>query len=113
MTPVVPSDESRLGAALLRFFAACLFILIVLFVSHVAWCYYVMESLPVAQQKMDRIQPGLSMNNVRAILGEPDRVWSSNDGKPYQWTYCPSFHWQMFQVYFDNEGQVRESVLDR
>lgn len=112
MTPIVPSDESRLSATIVRFFAACIFALIALFACFVACCYYFMESLPVAQWKMDRIHLGMTQESVRAVLGPPKWVYS-DAGRDYQWKYGHESQWQMFEVTFDRNGLVSETHLDR
>lgn len=92
-----------IGASVLAGLALCF----------LAFSFYVMESSPVAQSKMNRIQPGLTLAEVKSILGNPDHACLRDDGTVSSWTYCPAFHWQMFKVRFDREGKVTEAVLDR
>jgi hypothetical protein len=112
MTRVNSSEEPRPGAAIGLFFAGCLIILVIPMACFCGWCYYYMESLPVAQSKMDRIHPGMKKEDVRAILGPPKWV-SSAAGQEYQWKYGHESQWQMFEVRFDNSGNIAETHLDR
>ena len=75
--------------------------------------FYVMESPPVSLSEMNRIQPGLPLAKVQTILGNPDHACLRDDGTVSSWTYCPAFHWQMFKVHFNREGEVTEAELDR
>ena len=104
----VTDDHSLIGAL-----AIGASVLAGLALCFLAFSFYAMESLPVAQSKMNRIQPGLTLAEVKSILGNPDRVYLRDDTTVHQWTYCPAFHWQMFQVHFDDNGLVTEAVLDR
>ncbi|MCX7411740.1 MAG: outer membrane protein assembly factor BamE [Planctomycetales bacterium] len=71
-----------------------------------------MESLPVAQWKMDSIHLGMTREGVRAVLGPPK--WAYADaGQDYQWKYGHESQWQMFEVTFDRNGLVSETHLDR
>lgn len=104
----VPDDHSLIGA--LAFGATVLAGMALCFV---AFSFYFMESLPVSQSKMNRIQPGLTLAEVKLILGNPNSVHLRDDSTVSSWRYCPAFHWQMFTVQFDREGKVTEAVLDR
>jgi outer membrane protein assembly factor BamE (lipoprotein component of BamABCDE complex) len=110
MAHTAPSDELRFGATIFRSIASCLFVLFMLFACT---CYYCMESLPVAQWKMDSIRFGMTQEDVRAVLGPPWLVYSDESGQGSQWKYGHESQWQMFEVTFDRNGLVSDTHLDR
>jgi len=59
---------------------------------------------------MAAVQPGMSREQVRELLGAPKSIESSEDGAQ-TWIYH-RHTWAIFSVYFSPEGKVEEAVHD-
>ena len=85
--------------------------LFAIFVFGLAFSYWVMESLPVPKDAMAKVQVGMTKDAVQSILGKPDKIYKRDEVE--EWVYSGTFQWQMFKVYFSENGSVTATDYDR
>lgn len=76
---------------------------LVLGFSYVMWNF---NQPPFRLAKLQTLQRGMSQQQVKQILGEPNSV---SDG---QWAYSRQLSWPIVYIYFDEQGLFKESVYD-
>ena len=74
-------------------------------------CYRSMEGFPVDRNRLGEVQVGMSMKDVRRLLGEPERV--DRQAGYESWRYTKPFMWTMVNVLFSAESVVAEVAVDR
>jgi outer membrane protein assembly factor BamE (lipoprotein component of BamABCDE complex) len=71
---------------------------------------WIMEAPALPQSSMAAIQPGMTSEQVRGLLGTPKAVDSNEDGSE-TWIYH-RHTWAIFFVHFSQEGVVDETIHD-
>jgi len=74
-------------------------------VGVLAWQYMAAEIFP--KDTLARLTPGLSTNEVVAILGPPSKVWVHGE-----WIYERPCKRKVGIVYFDGFGRLRSAIND-
>lgn len=67
---------------------------------------------PVSAANQNRIQVGMTTEQVQSILGRPSHISCDDEGHPWGYRYSSPWLWQSFHVRFDRDGKVRETELD-
>ncbi len=65
-----------------------------------------MNGVPVPKAVAENVTPGMTMNDVRSLLGSPSNVNLKDDGSTYSWVYSRWYMWTFFSVYFRADGKV-------
>lgn len=76
-----------------------------------SWCC--MELPPVSTANQNRIQVGMTTEQVQSILGRPSHISWDDEGHPWGYRYSSPWLWQYFKIRFDRNGRVIETELDR
>ncbi len=76
-----------------------------------AYSYWLFEGHPVSLARLARVHPGMTKEQVIAILGSPGTNNGSGDGSDI-WCYHTRCQWCLVTVYFTPEGPVRETSHD-
>ena len=93
---------------IMSWLSAIIVLSVLVFVCFSVWC---MNSFPVSQTELNRIEIGMTMQEVRGILGEPKYI---EDNYGYEeWRYSKPLMWTMVYVSFSKESVVDEIVVDR
>jgi hypothetical protein len=77
------------------------------------WCsgvVWMMEAPALPYSSMASIQPGMTCDEVRELLGAPKAVNLNEDGSE-TWVYHRNT-WAVFFIYFSPDGVVDEAVHD-
>ena len=107
-TPKRRSDWKQTIALVVGIVGAALVVLFVLFMLFAWWC---MESLPVPREDAARIQPGMTMDEVRSVLGSSRDMRSNPDGSA-TWYYGSPLQWSYYTVEFTKHGKVDLAQYD-
>lgn len=82
--------------------------LVLLFFCSLGYLRWNFDRPPLALKKSLQLQPGMTTNQVRAILGKPGNI--SQDGQT--WSYSRPLAWPIFYVYFDPRGHYLSNQYD-
>jgi outer membrane protein assembly factor BamE (lipoprotein component of BamABCDE complex) len=88
--------------------AIVLVIIFVLLVMELGLFDYVVPTSPVPQKRLEQLSPGMSQEQVRAIIGTPSKI--HDNGR--EWVYTKGLSWSMTMVYFDDDGRFVRYVID-
>jgi outer membrane protein assembly factor BamE (lipoprotein component of BamABCDE complex) len=86
------------------FIAACIACIMALLVALAAWRFMYGEVF--SDSIRARLRPGMTTNEVVAILGPPS--WSSSG----HWEYTRPFMGNVGLVFFDESGHFRQAIND-
>jgi len=102
-----PKDKSVFRAKKLAI-PSLIGITLMLPVCAFALLVYYFESSPVKQDFIDRIEPGMTKDEVVSILGHPHRVYANGR----EWQYHRPLSWSWLSIWFDDNGEVEECETD-
>jgi outer membrane protein assembly factor BamE (lipoprotein component of BamABCDE complex) len=91
---------SILGCAILGFF------------SLLALSIWAMNSHGFDKGSFERLAVGMTMEDVKRILGKPSIPPQSTEDSGVVWTYGHDLKWCMAQLEFDFEGILKEKTHD-
>jgi hypothetical protein len=74
----------------------------------IAWATF---APPVPTSRLERIELGMTQDQVRDILGKPPNVSKGDDGSEW-WVYA-RMTWSLLDVKFSPEGKLIECEVDR
>ena len=76
-----------------------------------AWCTFLaalVDGLPVEEQTLGRLEPGMSKDEVVSLLGHPTGVYYNG----CDWVYTKRFSMAALHIYFDDGGKVKSHYVD-
>ena len=92
----------------MKLFLTAIGVLAVLFVCLVTGGYYVMETWPIAPDRVTMLKPGMTKAEVCEIVGfEPTRY----EGRIAQ--YNGTMMWTMIYIRYDDDERLKEVEVDR
>ena len=92
---------------------ACLALMAVVGMGIFVWQF---ERPPFALSRLERLQTGMTTNDVRRILGTPTSAWlrTNEAGQAYlEWAYSRTMSWPIVYVYFKADGTLERHRYDR
>jgi len=82
-------------------------ILLCVVVSLVSFTFWFMNSLPVPESKLNKLEVGMNGEQVERIIGAPN----FQEGK-YVWGYSRRFLWSSVRVHFSTNGSFLRYAPD-
>jgi hypothetical protein len=92
---------------------ACLALMAVVGMGIFVWQF---ERPPFALSRLERLQTGMTTNDVRRILGAPTSAWlrTNEAGQAcFEWAYSRRMSWPIVYVYFKADGTLERHRYDR
>ena len=92
---------------------ACLVLIAVIGMGLFVWQF---ERPPFALSRLEGLQPSMTTNEVRQILGTPTSAWlrTNETGELCsEWAYSRRMSWPIVYVYFKPDGTFRSHRYDR
>jgi len=91
---------------MLRTLLSAMGVFALLVVTYCGWILWNFNQPPFELSRLERLQPGMSQQDVRQILGNPQSQ------SPGTWSYARTMSWPIVKVHFDKNDRYTTSEYD-